>query len=179
MVRVPDVGVPRTGVTSVGEVANTAAPLPVSSVRAEARLALLGVARNVPTPVPSPLTPVLIGSPVQLVSVPDAGVPSAGVVSVGEVSVLFVSVCESVSPTTAPLGAVTLVSVFAPVLFSKPLDATPVIVSSAIDAPSAVLVPAIVTAEFVSDAFAIPLIVTTPVLASDMVAPLPETVCFA
>ena len=30
---------PRAGVTSVGDVANTAAPLPVSSVRAAARLA--------------------------------------------------------------------------------------------------------------------------------------------
>ncbi len=86
LVSVPEVGVPNNGVTSVGEVANTNAPLPVSSVTAEARLADEGVARNVATPVPSPLTPVEIGSPVQFVSVPDAGVPSAGVTRVGLVA---------------------------------------------------------------------------------------------
>jgi hypothetical protein len=46
-------------------------------------LALEGVAKNVATPVPRPETPVEIGRPVQLVSVPDVGVPSAGVVRVG------------------------------------------------------------------------------------------------
>ena len=81
----PDAGVPSAGVTSVGLVANTAAPVPVSSVRAAARLALEGVARKVATPVPNPLMPVATGSPVALVSVPDAGVPSTGVTSVGEV----------------------------------------------------------------------------------------------
>ena len=49
---VPDVGVPSTGVTKVGLVANTKAPVPVSSVTAAARLALDGVVRNVATPVP-------------------------------------------------------------------------------------------------------------------------------
>ena len=83
LVKVPEVGVPSSGVTKVGEVAKTAAPLPVSSVRAAAKLALLGVARNVATPVPNPLTPVLTGSPVQLVSVPEVGVPRTGVTSVG------------------------------------------------------------------------------------------------
>jgi hypothetical protein len=76
---------------SVGEVAKTFAPVPVSSVRHEARFALDGVAKKVATLVPSPLTPVEIGSPVQLVSVPDVGVPRIGVTSVGDVS-------ESVSP---------------------------------------------------------------------------------
>ena len=83
-VSVPLVGVPSSGVVSVGEVANTNSPLPVSSVTALARLALDGVANAVATPVPRPETPVLIGSPVQLVSVPLDGVPSAGVTSVGE-----------------------------------------------------------------------------------------------
>jgi len=78
-------------VVSVGDVAKTASPLPVSSVRHEARFAEDGVARKVPTFVPSPLTPVDIGSPVQLVSVPLEGVPRTGVTKVGEVS-------ESVSP---------------------------------------------------------------------------------
>lgn len=74
------------GVTIVGDVPKTARPLPVSSVIAAARLALLGVARNVAMPVPKPLTPVLIGRPVALVSVPLAGIPSAGVTNVGDVA---------------------------------------------------------------------------------------------
>jgi hypothetical protein len=77
---------------SVGAVAKTKLPpVPVSSVMAVFKLAELGVARNAATLVPSPLTPVEIGSPVQLVSVPLEGVPSIGVTSVGEVK-------ESVSP---------------------------------------------------------------------------------
>ena len=99
-VRVTEEGVPSAGVTSVGLVANTKAPEPVSSVTAEAKLADVGVARNVATPVPRPLTPVLIGKPVAFVRTPDAGVPSAGVVSVGLVSILFVKVCEPESVTT-------------------------------------------------------------------------------
>ena len=46
---------PRTGVTSVGEVANTREPLPVSSVTADAKLADDGVARKVNTPLPAPV----------------------------------------------------------------------------------------------------------------------------
>jgi hypothetical protein len=76
---------------SVGEVAKTFAPLPVSSVRHEARFALDGVAKKVATLVPRPETHVDIGKPVQLVSVPLEGVPRTGVTKVGEVS-------ESVSP---------------------------------------------------------------------------------
>jgi hypothetical protein len=117
---VPLDGVPRTGVTRVGEVAKTSAPDPVSFVTAAARLALVGVARNVATPVPRPETPVEIGRPVQLVSVPLAGVPKAGVVRVGLVSVLFVNVCAfarktSVSETPAMSGIVT---VAAPVVWA-------------------------------------------------------------
>jgi len=85
-VNVPEVGVPKRGVTRVGLVANTLDPVPVSSVKAEARLAEEGVARNVATPLPSPDTPVEIGRPVQLVSVPDVGVPIAGVTRVGDVA---------------------------------------------------------------------------------------------
>ena len=73
-------------VVKVGEVAKVSAPLPVSSVTAAARFADDGVARKVATPVPRPETPVLIGNPVQLVSVPLIGVPSAGVTSVGDVA---------------------------------------------------------------------------------------------
>lgn len=67
---------PSTGVTSVGLVDSTLFPLPVTAV----------------APVPPfrtgrlPETPVLSGSPVQLVSVPLVGVPSSGVTSVGLVA---------------------------------------------------------------------------------------------
>jgi len=79
-------GVPKAGVTKVGEVANTAAPLPVSSVKAAAKFALLGVAKKVATPVPNPDTPVLIGKPVAFVKVPLVGVPRMGVTRVGDVA---------------------------------------------------------------------------------------------
>ena len=55
---------PRTGVTRVGLVANTSAPVPVSSVTAEARFALDAVARKVATFAPRPLIPEETGSPV-------------------------------------------------------------------------------------------------------------------
>jgi len=77
---------PKTGVTRVGEVANTKAPLPVSSVTAAAKLADDGVPKKVATLAAKPDTPVEIGSPVQLVSVPEDGVPKAGVTRVGEVA---------------------------------------------------------------------------------------------
>jgi len=80
------VAAPILGVVRVGLVANTNEPLPVSSVTAEARFALDGVARKVATPVPNPETPVLIGRPVQLVRVPLVGVPSTGVTRVGLVA---------------------------------------------------------------------------------------------
>jgi hypothetical protein len=83
LVKVPLVGVPRMGVTNVGLVANTFAPVPVSSVKAAAKLAELGVAKKVATPVPKPLTPVEIGRPVALVKVPLVGVPRIGVTRVG------------------------------------------------------------------------------------------------
>jgi len=86
LVATPDVGVPNTGVTKVGEVAKTAEPVPVSSVKAERRLAELGVARKVATPLPRPLTPVAMGKPVAFVKVALVGVPRIGVTSVGEVA---------------------------------------------------------------------------------------------
>jgi hypothetical protein len=64
-------------VTSVGEVAKTREPEPVSSVTAAAKLDEEGVARKEATLVPSPDTPVAIGRPVALVSVPEEGVPRA------------------------------------------------------------------------------------------------------
>ena len=74
---VPLVGVPSNGVTKVGDVANTKAPVPVSSVTAAARLLLEGVAKKVATLDPNPETPVEMGNPVALVKVPLDGVPSA------------------------------------------------------------------------------------------------------
>jgi hypothetical protein len=99
LVSVADDGVPSAGVTSVGDVANTSAPEPVSSVTAAARFAEEGVARKVATPVPRPEIPVATGSPVALVSVADDGVPSAGVTSVGDVA--NTSAPEPVSSVTA------------------------------------------------------------------------------
>jgi hypothetical protein len=80
------VATPKTGVTRVGVLANTKAPLPVSSVTADAKLADDGVAKNVATLAAKPDTPDEIGRPVQLVKVPEVGVPSNGVVRVGEVA---------------------------------------------------------------------------------------------
>jgi hypothetical protein len=54
-VNTPDDGVPSAGVTRVGLVANTRAPVPVSSVTAKAKFALDGVAKKVATPVPRPV----------------------------------------------------------------------------------------------------------------------------
>jgi hypothetical protein len=82
-VNAPDVGVPRIGATSVGVFANTADPVPVSSVNAAARFALLGVAKNAATFAPRPLMPVVTGKPVHEVRVPDVGVPRIGVTKVG------------------------------------------------------------------------------------------------
>jgi len=86
LVSVTEVGVPNIGVTKVGDVANTLAPVPVSSVNAAAKLADVGVAKNVATPVPKPLTPVDIGRPVAFVSVTETGVPKVGVTNVGDVA---------------------------------------------------------------------------------------------
>jgi hypothetical protein len=77
------VATPNTGVTRVGDVANTLTPVPVLSVRAAAKLADEGVPKNVATLAAKPETPVEIGRPVQLVRVPEPGVPNAGVMKVG------------------------------------------------------------------------------------------------
>ena len=87
--------------------ANTAWPVPVFVVSAEARFADDGVARNVATPVPSPVMPVTGTAeavhaehvPVRFVMTPEAGVPRAGVTSVGEVA--KTSAPDPVAPVTA------------------------------------------------------------------------------
>ena len=78
---VPSTGAVNVGVVMVGAVANTAEPVPVSSVSAARKFALDGVVKKVATPVPKPDTPDATGKPVQLVNVPDAGVPRVGVTS--------------------------------------------------------------------------------------------------
>lgn len=119
LVNVPDVGVPNKGVTSVGLVANTFAPVPVSSVKAAAKLALDGVAKNVAMPVANPLTPVDTGRPVQLVKVPDVGVPKRGVTNVGLVDNTLlpepVEVVTPVPPLVTPNVPVTPVDSGKPV----------------------------------------------------------------
>ena len=98
--RLVPVAAPRIGVTSVGVVANTAEPVPVSSVKADRKLALLGVAKNAATFPPNPLMPVATGSPVQLVKTPLATVPSAGVTIVALVNNSALVTCFVVPPWT-------------------------------------------------------------------------------
>ena len=122
LVATPEAGVPRAGVTKVGLVANTKAPVPVSLVTAAAKLAEDGVARNVATPEPKPDTPVLMGKPVVLVSTPEAGVPRAGVTRVGElaktaapVPVSSVSAAAKLADVNDPKSVALPVEVIAPV----------------------------------------------------------------
>jgi hypothetical protein len=112
-VATPDVGVPRMGVTKVGEVAKTAEPVPVSSVKAERRLAELGVARKVATPVPRPYTPVAIGRPVAFVKVALVGVPRMGVTRVGDVASTLLPEPVLV-PTPVPPAATAIMSPLVP-----------------------------------------------------------------
>jgi hypothetical protein len=144
---------PNVGVTSVGLVANTKEPEPVSLVTADAKLALEGVAKNVATPVPRPETPVEIGRPVQLVNVPELGVPRTGVVNVGLVNVLLVSVSLVARPTkvSVDVGRVN-VPVFVMVEITGPVNVllvrvcVPVNVTrvSVPEGTDSVLVPAVV-----------------------------------
>jgi hypothetical protein len=130
LVRTPLAGVPSAGVTRVGEVANTTAPVPVSSVIAAARLALEGVARKVTTFEPWPVIPVDKGRPVALVKVALAGVPRIGATKVGDVA-----------KTRAPLpvSSVTIVLISREVSISLAAREPPVAVPSPSftqDAPS-------------------------------------------
>jgi hypothetical protein len=104
LVKVADDGVPKAGVTSVGLVANTNEPLPVSSVTAAAKLAEEGVAKRVATPVPNPLIPVETGRPVALVRVTEVGVPNTGVTNVGLVDITTLPV-PVMALLTSPLEA--------------------------------------------------------------------------
>ena len=81
VLKFPDCGVPRIGVTKVGLVANTKAPEPVSSLTVVAKLALVGVAKKVATPVPKPVTEPIAGVIVVLVTAVTC--PCAFVVNTG------------------------------------------------------------------------------------------------
>jgi len=105
---------------NVGDALNTKVEEPVSSVTAEAKLAELGVAKKVATPVPRPDTPEEMGRPVQLVNVPELGVPSTGVVNVGDVKVLLVSVSVD-----------EVVTMFTPSIATTPADTRLMVVSVA------------------------------------------------
>lgn len=107
-------GVPRLGVTKVGLVAKTKAPVPVSSVTAAIKFALDGVANAVATPVPNPLTPEEIGKPVALVKTAADGVPKAGVTKVGLVA--KTKVPEPVSSEIFPANSAEVVSAKALIL---------------------------------------------------------------
>ena len=97
---VPSVGVDNVGAVIVGDVANTAEPVPVSSVNEARKFALDGTARKVAMPVPKPDTPVPTGNPVQLVKTPEAGVPNAGVTKVGLVNKSVLVSCLVMPPCT-------------------------------------------------------------------------------
>lgn len=105
------VAAPMTGVTKVGVLANTNAPVPVSSDIAFIKFKLVGVAKNDAIPVPKPLTPVAIGKPVAFVNIAEVGVPKIGVVKVGLVNVLLVkvSVPDSVASVPVEPGSVMVV----------------------------------------------------------------------
>jgi hypothetical protein len=92
--------VPSAGVTNVGVLANTFAPVPVSSVSAAAKFALDGVVKNVATFAAKPETPVATGKPVQLVKMPEIGVPSAGATNVALVNSNALVSCFVVPPCT-------------------------------------------------------------------------------
>jgi len=129
LVNVPDVGVPKSGVTRVGDVACTLAPVPVSSVNNVAKFADDGVAKNAAAPAANPETPDEIGNPVQFVNVPDAGVPNTGVTRVGLVA-------NTSAPV--PVSSVTAAAKFADDGVVKN-EVTPV--------PAPVSVPALVVTE--------------------------------
>jgi hypothetical protein len=135
---------PNIGVTNVGLVANTLAPVPVSSVSAAARLELDGVARKVATLAARPEIPVETGSPVQFVRVPDCGVPNIGVTNVGLVAntlapvpVSSVSAVKSCSDVKDPNDVAVLTDVIAPVRLGI------LVVEVAVPVKLAVIVPAL------------------------------------
>ena len=108
LVRTRAEGVPRAGVTKVGEVEKTklVEVVPVVPAAVNPVILLKQVIVALEQLVPplatgrTPVTPVVSGRPVKLVATPDAGVPRAGVVRIGEVKVLLVRVWVAARVTT-------------------------------------------------------------------------------
>ena len=102
-VSTPADGVPMFGVVNAGLVERTLFPEPVEVVTPVPPLATANV----------PVTPVVIGNPVQLVKTPADGVPMFGVVNVGVVNVAVVNV-GLVDNTMLPVPVTELLSVMPP-----------------------------------------------------------------
>ena len=148
----PAATVPRTGVTRVGDVANTFKPVPVLSVNAVSKLADDGVPKNVATLAAKPDTPVEIGNPVAFVKIlPAATVPKTGDVKVGDVARTTVLPV----PVTAVIPVVLIlrtlpVSAVSKVLFVKvSVVALPTKVSLLVAGNVKVFVPAVAVAQTV------------------------------
>ena len=109
-VKVPDAGVPKAGVTSVGLVAKTTEPVPVAVVDPVPPFSMATI------PVTFAAVPVVfwfnVGN-VQFVSVPDAGVPKAGAINVVPVSVNPLIVVTVFPSATAVVPSVAAVLKFA------------------------------------------------------------------
>ena len=107
---------PMFGVVKVGDVPNTNNPVPVSSVIAFNKFALVGVAKKLATPLANPLTPVAIGNPVPFVKVTEVGVPNTGVTKVGLVDkTTFPDPVDVVTPVP-PLATAIVVALQVPVV---------------------------------------------------------------
>ena len=123
-VTVPELGVPSAPLNTTG-----APALPTL------------IARAVATPVPRPETPVLMGRPVQLVSVPLDGVPRIGVTRVGlferTTLVVPVEVETPVPPEATAMGVVALTVVKAPAagVVAPIAPCKPVLVTEAFSTP--------------------------------------------
>ena len=95
-----NVGVPKSGATKTGALANTKAPVPVSSVTAVRKLVDEGVAKNVAMPAPKPETPEAIGKPVALIRSAWPTTPKVGLDITGLVNKPVIATCLVVVPWT-------------------------------------------------------------------------------
>ena len=176
------VALPIFGVVKTGEVPNTAAPVPVSSVNAPDKLADVNEPREValPTEVTAPVRFALVVTfpavnpaavPVIFVPTKVEGVPKLGVTRVGEVfitKVLPVPVCEAteVALPTEVMGPVKLASVVTVAALPVMLPtiglvtvrsvSVPKLVSEEAVTPEAKVVPVSVPAAAVTVMFPVP-----------------------
>ena len=106
LVRIAADGVPKSGVTSVGLVANTSEPLPVSSVTEDARLAEDGVPRKVAMPLPRlviPVPPLATGSAVPLYVIARVPAPVIGLPEIDKTLGTVAATLVTVSPDEGEL----------------------------------------------------------------------------